>query len=97
MSNVSITSAKKDPGKQRKTSRKPIRKASALDLSTLKLDYDPSLEVPKSKRPMGLNDAPTFWPSEREWMDPLDYIQKISEEGKKYGIVKVFNFLFLCF
>ena len=72
----------------RKT-RKPIRTGPALDLSTLKLEYDPSNEVPKAKRPMGLQDAPTYWPNEKEWTDPLSYIQSIAEEGKKYGIIKV--------
>jgi [histone H3]-trimethyl-L-lysine4 demethylase len=70
-------------------SRKPLRTTSALDFSTLKLDYDPSMEMPKTKRPMGLQDAPTFWPSEKEWTDPLGYIQTIADEGKKYGIIKV--------
>jgi [histone H3]-trimethyl-L-lysine4 demethylase len=70
-------------------SRKPLRTTSALDLSTLKLEYDPSIEIPKTKRPMGLQDAPTFWPNEKEWTDPLGYIQTIADEGKKYGIIKV--------
>jgi [histone H3]-trimethyl-L-lysine4 demethylase len=70
-------------------SRKLIRTAPKLDLSTLKVDYDPALEVPKQERPMGLKEAPTFWPNEKEWADPLGYIQSIADEGKKYGIVKV--------
>jgi [histone H3]-trimethyl-L-lysine4 demethylase len=69
--------------------RKLLRTAPALDLSTLKLNYDPVFEVPKEERPMGLQDAPTYWPNEKEWTDPLGYIQSIAEEGKKYGIVKV--------
>ena len=47
------------------------------------------MEMPKTKRPMGLQDAPTFWPNEKEWTDPLGYIQSIADEGKKYGIIKV--------
>jgi histone demethylase JARID1 len=38
---------------------------------------------------MGLAEAPTYWPSEKEWTDPLGYIQSIAQEGKKYGIIKV--------
>jgi [histone H3]-trimethyl-L-lysine4 demethylase len=72
-----------------KRSRKPIRTAQRLDLSALKLDYDPSTEMPKETRPMGLQEAPTYWPTEKEWTDPLGYIQKIAPEGKKYGIIKV--------
>ena len=69
--------------------RKPIRKAPPLDLKALKIDYDLKSEIPKTKRPMGLQDAPTYWPSEKEWSDPLGYIQSIAEEGTKYGIIKV--------
>ena len=38
---------------------------------------------------MGLKDAPTYRPSDKEWSDPLGYIQSIADEGKKYGIIKV--------
>ena len=38
---------------------------------------------------MGLKDAPTYWPSDKEWSDPLGYIQSIADEGKKFGIIKV--------
>ena len=69
--------------------RKPIRTAPALDLATLNLEYDPAIEVPKTSRPMGLTEAPTFWPTDKEWTDPLGYIQSIADEGKKFGIIKV--------
>lgn len=72
-------------------SRKPIRMAPPLDLNSLKMDYDPMLEGPKWDRPMGLQDAPTYWPNEKEWADPLGYIQSIAEEGTKYGIIKVIS------
>jgi [histone H3]-trimethyl-L-lysine4 demethylase len=64
--------------------------APRLDLSSLKLEYDPAVEVPKQNRPMGLQEAPTYWPTEKEWADPVGYIQSIADEGKKYGIVKVY-------
>lgn len=67
--------------------------APALDLKSLTMDYDPKLEVPKKDRPMGLQDAPTYWPNEKEWADPLGYIQSIAEEGKKSGIIKVLSTL----
>jgi len=91
-SNVSSTASKNVPPQERtlpNRSRKPVRTAPRLDLSALKLDYDPSMEVPKGNRPMGLQDAPTYWPNEKEWADPLGYIQRIAPEGKKYGIIKV--------
>src|SRR5579871_3403684 len=89
-SNVSTSSRNVPPPRiTTKRSRKPIRTAPKLDLSTVKLDYDPRLETPKHSRPMELQDAPTYYPSEKEWADPLGYIQKIAPEGKKYGIAKV--------
>jgi hypothetical protein len=63
--------------------------APPLDLKTLAMEYDPNLEIPKKDRPMGLQDAPTYWPNDKEWADPLGYIQSIADEGKKYGIIKV--------
>jgi [histone H3]-trimethyl-L-lysine4 demethylase len=90
--NVSSTSTRTLPPRNAhpsRRSRKPLRTTSALDLSTLKLDHDPSMEILKAKRPMGLQEAPTFWPNEKEWADPLGYIQTIADEGKKYGIIKV--------
>lgn len=30
-----------------------------------------------------------FYPSEEEFKDPLNYIEKISSEGKKYGLCKI--------
>jgi len=74
---------------QPRRARKPIRTSPPLDLTSLKLDYDPKLEAPKRNRPLGLQDAPTYWPNEKEWTDPLAYIQSIAEEGRKYGIIKV--------
>lgn len=46
-------------------------------------------ETPKRIRPHGLQEAPTFRPTEEEFKDPLEYVQKIAEEGRKYGIVKI--------
>jgi len=53
------------------------------------MDFDPAEEIPKAQRPMGLQEAPTYWPSEKQWADPLGYIQSIADEGKQYGIIKV--------
>ena len=40
-------------------------------------------------RPHDLMNAPTFRPTEDEFKDPYQYIQKIALKGKKYGIVKI--------
>src|SRR5436190_13963884 len=88
-SSKTVSSAPSRTAGHPRRTRKPLRTTAALDLSTLKIDYDPAFEVPKKKRPMELQDAPTFWPNEKEWTDPLGYIQSIADEGKKYGIIKV--------
>jgi histone demethylase JARID1 len=33
----------------------------------------------------GIPEAPTFYPSEEEFADPLTYINKIRIEGEKYA------------
>lgn len=46
-------------------------------------------ETKKRIRPHGLQDAPTFRPSEEDFADPHRYIMKIASEGQKYGAVKI--------
>ena len=67
------------------------RRAPPLDMSTVERKGQPlaARETRKRIRPHGLQDAPTFRPSEEEFADPHRYIQKISSEGQKYGAVKI--------
>ncbi|KAF2497114.1 histone demethylase JARID1D [Lophium mytilinum] len=67
------------------------RKATPLDMSTVerKGQVHPSREVPKSNRPFGLLEAPTYRPTAEEFKDPMEYMKKIAPEGRKYGIVKI--------
>ncbi|KAJ8101507.1 PLU-1-like protein-domain-containing protein [Lipomyces tetrasporus] len=44
---------------------------------------------PKKERMLGLQEAPTYYPSEDEFRDPFTYIASIANEGKEYGIIKV--------
>ncbi|XP_034941737.1 protein Jumonji [Chelonus insularis] len=46
----------------------------------------PSMEVKGEAR---LVEAPTFHPSEKDFQDPLEYIEKIRPIAEKYGICKV--------
>ncbi|PGH27155.1 hypothetical protein AJ80_01111 [Polytolypa hystricis UAMH7299] len=67
------------------------RRAAPLDLSTVERRGQPSAsrEPVKRVRPHGLQEAPTFRPTEDEFKDPVEYIRKIAPEGKKFGICKI--------
>ena len=67
------------------------RRAPPLDMSTVERKGQPlaARETKKRIRPHGLQDAPTFRPSEEEFADPHRYIMKIASEGQKYGAVKI--------
>jgi histone demethylase JARID1 len=68
-----------------------MRRAPPLDMNTVERRGHPLAvrETSKRSRPHGLQEAPTFRPSEEEFKDPMEYIRKITPEGAKYGICKV--------
>lgn len=51
----------------------------------------PTSGIKESKRvrPHGLQEAPTFRPTEEEFKDPFEYIKKVRAVGEKYGICKI--------
>lgn len=66
--------------------------SSPLDLSSVERRGQPTAcrePIKKKQRPHDLEEAPTFRPTEEEWKEPFEYIQKISAEGRKYGICKI--------
>lgn len=67
------------------------RRAPPLDMSTVERRGHPlaAREHKKRTRPHGLQEAPTFRPTEEEFTDPFQYIKKIANEGRKYGAVKI--------
>lgn len=67
------------------------RRSAPLDISTVERRDQPnaSREPVKRVRPHGLQEAPTFRPTEEEFKDPMEYMRKIAPEGSKYGICRV--------
>lgn len=66
------------------------QRAPALDLSTVATTAPPEMSAPTPPtRIFGLQDAPTYYPTEKEFLEPLKYIESIRAEAEQAGICKI--------
>lgn len=63
-----------------------------MDLTSVERRGQPTAvrePLKKKTRPHGISEAPTYCPTEDDWRDPLQYINKIAPEASQYGICKI--------
>lgn len=68
------------------------RRAEPLDLSSVERKGKQADGLNGSNQRQhinGVTEAPTFRPTEEEWREPIEYMQKIAAEGMQYGIIKI--------
>jgi histone demethylase JARID1 len=68
------------------------RTSQKLDMETVERKGKPlgDFVAPESRAHIGgIQEAPTFRPTEEQWKNPLAYMKSIEAVGKKHGIVKI--------
>lgn len=73
-----------------KAKQKSGQRAPALDMASVSTKAPPENPVSNSPtRIFGLQDAPCYYPTEKEFMEPLRFIESIRPEAEKAGICKI--------
>jgi len=68
----------------------PLQRAPALDMTSVATTAPPENQrTDPPTRMFGLQDAPCFYPTEEEFLEPLKYIDSIRPLAEKAGICKI--------
>ncbi len=63
-----------------------------LDLNSVERRGQPTATpdtVKRKNRPHGGEEAPTYYPTEEEWRNPMEYLRKVVAEARQYGLCKL--------
>jgi len=68
---------------------RPVPNNEALDFSSIPRGPPGSQPPRQSPRLFGLDECPTYFPTLKEFGDPIAYISSISDEARKFGVCKI--------